>query len=117
MSAGIAAHRAARLDVEFHDAIYRAARHKRLYGAWSHLRMPAYWFMLSRNVASPRWRAETVSGHTQILDMIRAGDRDAAREAVGEHIQAGFARIEASYLGDGDTVAERQERRNLDAAL
>jgi DNA-binding GntR family transcriptional regulator len=109
---GITSHRAAELDVQFHDAIYRAARHERLYGAWSHLRMPAYWFMLSRDVASPQWRSETVSGHTRIFDMIRAGDREGAREAVSEHIQAGFARIEASYLG-----ARSGERGDLDAAV
>jgi len=113
VSAGITAHRAAQLDVEFHDAIYSAVRHERLYDAWSRLRMPAYWFMLSRNVASPRWRAETVSGHARIFDTIRAGDRDAAREAVGEHIRAGFARIEASYLG----IGSGERREDLDAAL
>ena len=109
---GITSHRAAELDVQFHDAIYRAARHDRLYDAWSHLRMPAYWFMLSRDVASPRWQAETVSGHTQILDMIRAGDRDGARQAISEHIRAGFARIEATRPGAGPG-----EERDLDAAV
>ena len=89
---------AADLDVRFHDAIFRAARHERLYSAWSHIRMPAYWFMLSRNVASALWRAETASGHTRIVATIRAGDQDAAREATSEHIRTGFSRIEASYL-------------------
>jgi DNA-binding GntR family transcriptional regulator len=98
VAAGITTHRAAQLDVQFHDAIYRAAQHERLYSAWSQLRMPAYWFMLSRNVANARWRAETVSGHTRILTEIKAGDTDAARDAVSEHIRAGFARIETSYL-------------------
>lgn len=89
---------AAGLDVQFHDAIYRAARHERLYAAWSHLRMPAYWFMLSRNVASAQWRAETASGHTRIVATIRAGNQEEAREATVEHIQTGFTRIEASYV-------------------
>jgi DNA-binding GntR family transcriptional regulator len=89
---------AAGLDVQFHDAIYRAARHERLYSAWSHLRMPAYWFMLSRNVASAQWRAETASGHTRIVATIRAGNQEEAREATVEHIQTGFTRIEASYV-------------------
>jgi DNA-binding GntR family transcriptional regulator len=89
---------AADLDVQFHDAIYRAARHERLYRTWSQIRMPAYWFMLSRNVSSAQWRAETASGHAVIVETIRAGDRDAARAATGEHIQTGFSRIEASFL-------------------
>jgi DNA-binding GntR family transcriptional regulator len=95
---GISERRAADLDLQFHDAIYRAAQHERLYTAWSHIRMPAYWFMLSRNVASPLWREETVSGHARIFNMIRDGHQDAAREAVSEHIQMGFRRIEAGYL-------------------
>jgi DNA-binding GntR family transcriptional regulator len=92
---------AADLDVRFHDAIYRAAQHERLYGVWSNLRMPAYWFMLSRNVASAQWRAETASGHTLIVATIRDGNAEAAREATSEHIRTGFTRIEASFLARG----------------
>ena len=92
---------AAELDVQFHDSIYRAARHERLYVAWSHIRMPAYWFMLSRNVANAQWREDTASGHTRIVATIRAGNQDAARAATTEHIQTGFSRIEASYLAAG----------------
>jgi DNA-binding GntR family transcriptional regulator len=91
---------AAGLDVRFHDAIYRAAQHERLYSAWSHLRMPAYWFMLSRNVTSAQWRAETADGHTRIVATIRAGDAEAAREATSEHIRTGFTRIEASFTAN-----------------
>jgi DNA-binding GntR family transcriptional regulator len=109
---GITAHRAAELDVQFHDAIYRAAQHERLYDTWSRLRMPAYWFMLSRDVASLRWQAETVSGHTEILDLIRAGDRDGAGKAISEHIHAGFARIEATHPG-----AKAGEEQDPDAAM
>ncbi|HEY0719433.1 MAG TPA: GntR family transcriptional regulator [Streptosporangiaceae bacterium] len=98
MSPRISERTAADLDVRFHDAIYRAARHERLYRAWSQLRMPAYWFMLSRDVGSPQWRADTASGHTRIAQTIRAGEQDAAREAIREHIRTGFSRIEASYL-------------------
>ncbi|HWG13345.1 MAG TPA: GntR family transcriptional regulator [Streptosporangiaceae bacterium] len=106
MSPRISERTAAELDVQFHDAIYRAARHERLYRAWSEIRMPAYWFMLSRNVGSKQWRAETASGHTRIVVTIRSGEQDAAREAISEHIRTGFSRIEASYLqafpvGDG----------------
>jgi DNA-binding GntR family transcriptional regulator len=89
---------AAELDVQFHNAIYRAARHERLYRTWEQIRMPAYWFMLSRNVGSSQWRSETASGHTRIVETIEAGDTDAAAEAISEHIRTGFSRIEASFL-------------------
>jgi len=112
LSPRISERTAAELDVQFHDAIYRAARHERLYRTWSQIRMPAYWFMLSRDVGSARWRADTVSGHRRIVATIRRGDLDTAREAIGEHIQTGFRRIEASYLqafpaGEGLAGPER----------
>jgi DNA-binding GntR family transcriptional regulator len=89
---------AADLDVSFHDAIYRAAHHERLYVAWSQIRLPTYWFLLSRNVASSDWRQSMVSGHTQILKTIRSGDDDAAVTAIKEHISFAYDRILRSYL-------------------
>jgi DNA-binding GntR family transcriptional regulator len=89
---------AAELDVQFHNSIYRAARHERLYRTWEQIRMPAYWFMLSRHVGSSQWRSETASGHARIVETIQAGDADAAAAATSEHIRTGFSRIEASFL-------------------
>jgi DNA-binding GntR family transcriptional regulator len=90
---------AADLDVSFHDAIYRAAHHERLYAAWSQIRLPTYWFLLSRNVASPDWRQSMVAGHTHILKSIRSGDENTATAAIKEHISFAYERILHSYLG------------------
>ena len=81
---------AARLDVEFHDTIYRAARHQRLYSAWEQIRSSTYWFMLSRNVASSDWREETVNGHASLVKIIKAGDEGAAVEMIKEHISRSY---------------------------
>jgi DNA-binding GntR family transcriptional regulator len=89
---------AARLDVQFHDTIYRAAHHQRLSNAWEQIRLPTYWFMLSRNVASPDWRDATVSGHADIVRVIRAGDESQAAESIREHITFAYERILQSYL-------------------
>jgi DNA-binding GntR family transcriptional regulator len=89
---------AARLDVEFHDTIYQAAHHQRLANAWEQIRLPTYWFMLSRNVASPDWREGTVKGHAEILQVIRRGDENAAAEMITEHISFAYERILQSYL-------------------
>src|ERR1700685_35747 len=75
---------AARLDVQFHDTIYQAAHHQRLCSAWEQIRLPTYWFMLSRNVASPDWREGTVKGHAEILKVIRSGDERAAAGMITE---------------------------------
>ncbi len=97
---------AARLDIQFHDAIYRASGHERLYQTWSQIRMPAYWFMLSRDVENAVWRTETTSGHARILEAIRARDTSAAQAAISEHMTVGFGRVEASYL-DASAAASK----------
>jgi DNA-binding GntR family transcriptional regulator len=98
---------AARLDVQFHDTIYQAAHHHRLFSAWDQIRLPTYWFMLSRNVASPDWRDGTVKGHADIVRIIRTGDEDAAAEAIREHISFAYERILQSYLKSmSDSAAE-----------
>ena len=89
---------AARLDVQFHDTIYQAAHHQRLSNAWEQIRLPTYWFMLSRNVASPDWREGTVRGHAEILKIIRSGDEHAATSVITEHISFAYERILQSYL-------------------
>ncbi len=88
---------AARLDVQFHDTIYQAAHHQRLSNAWEQIRLPTYWFMLSRNVASSDWREGTVQGHAEILKVIKSGDQKAAVEVTKEHISFAYERILQSY--------------------
>ncbi len=90
---------AARLDVQFHDTIYQAAHHQRLANAWEQIRLPTYWFMLSRNVASSDWREGTVNGHAAILKIIKSGDQNAAVEVTKEHISFAYERILESYQG------------------
>ena len=98
---------AARLDVEVHDTIYRAAHHQRLTSAWEQIRLPTYWFMLSRNVASPDWREATVRGHAELVQVINRGDQGAAALAIREHISYAYQRILDSYLrSNTDQAAE-----------
>jgi DNA-binding GntR family transcriptional regulator len=89
---------AARLDVQFHDTIYRAGHHQRLATAWEQIRLPTYWFMLSRNVASPDWREGTVRGHAELVRVIKAGDEAVAAAAIKEHISFAYQRILESYI-------------------
>ena len=105
---------AARLDVQFHDTIYQAAHHQRLSNAWDQIRLPAYWFLLSRNVANPDWREGTVKGHADIVKIIRAGDEDAAAEVIKEHISFAYERILQSYLNsrsDSAAAADPDDAR------
>lgn len=106
---------AARLDVEFHDAIFAAAHHERLYATWSSLRMQVYWFLLQRNIASADWRTATVAGHQTILDLVRSGDEDAAAASVHQHIAFAYQRIVEQMSATEDESA-RQSAAEQSAA-
>jgi DNA-binding GntR family transcriptional regulator len=84
---------AAQLDVNFHDNIFRAAHHERLYGSWSSIRMQVHWFLLLRTVASQDWREGMITGHSRILELIRSGDEAGAVAATGQHIRDAYNRI------------------------
>jgi hypothetical protein len=53
LSRGPSEKEVAELDVRFHDLIYQAARHQRLYDCWANLKAQIYIFLLSRNVVDP----------------------------------------------------------------
>ena len=74
---GITEQEAAELDVEFHEMLYQASDHKRLYDCWVNLRRQIHILLLSRNVADADYRVITVSSHQMILDALR--ERDAER--------------------------------------
>jgi DNA-binding GntR family transcriptional regulator len=101
---------AARLDVNFHDAIFRAAHHDRLYKSWSNIRMQVYWFLLSRNVAGPDWRENMAQSHARLLDLIRAGDEKEAVDAIGDHIRNAYTRIWSALSDTGEAAGGPSQR-------
>jgi DNA-binding GntR family transcriptional regulator len=84
---------AAQLDVSFHDDIYRAAHHDRLYRTWSTIRMQVHWLLLLRTVAGQGWHESMIASHIRIVELIKAGDEAGAVSAVGEHIRDMYNRI------------------------
>lgn len=88
---------AADQDVRFHDAVYRAAHHDRLYAAWSAIRSQVYVLLLGRNVASPDFREDTYVGHLELAYLIRARDETRVVTATEQHLEASYARVLASY--------------------
>lgn len=82
-----------RLDLGFHDNVFKAAHHERLYESWCSIRMQVYWCMLSRKPAPSDWRATVVEEHRQLLEAIRSGRESVAAAAVAEHISAAYNRI------------------------
>ncbi len=92
---------AADQDVRFHDAVYRAAHHDRLYAAWTALRSQVYVLLLGRNVAGPDFREDTYVGHLELAYLIRARDKMRAVNAIEQHLEASYARVLASYPDKG----------------
>jgi DNA-binding GntR family transcriptional regulator len=84
---------AARLDLEFHDVFYRAARSERLYANWLTMRSEVYLFLLQRNIASADWRKSAVAGHAAILDAVRSGAEKLAVKMITGHISFAFSTI------------------------
>ena len=61
--------------------------------------------MLSRNVASPDWRNATVSGHAEIVRIIKTGHESLAAQAMREHVTFAHQRILQSYLNSVSQTA------------
>ena len=94
-------HEIARLDLQFHDIIYRAARHQRLYDCWANLRSQIYIFLLSRNIANSDFREITLAGHTHVLDVLRTRDEAQATVVIEEHLRAAYERVIVEFNDPG----------------
>jgi DNA-binding GntR family transcriptional regulator len=88
---------AARLDVEFHDVFYRAARNGRLYTGWLGVRSQVYLFLLERNIANQDWRRKSITGHTDILEAVRSRNEKLAVKLISGHISYAFSLLSSSY--------------------
>jgi DNA-binding GntR family transcriptional regulator len=94
---GITEQEAAELDVSFHDMIYRATRHRRLYDCWATLRPQIHILFLNRNVANSDFRDYVVTSHQGILDAIRERDAPLAIARTELHLRGSYETIVASH--------------------
>ena len=100
---GITEQAAAELDIAFHDLIYRASNHQRLYACWADLTPQIQIMLLSRNVANSDFRDQAVSSHQGILDAIRERNAPRAIALTEEHLTIAYDRVMRSY-GQHDTT-------------
>jgi len=94
---GITEQVAAEFDTTFHDLIYQAAHHRRLYDTWSSLKPQIYLFLLSRNIANPDFRDYTVQSHSTILNALRDRDEKRAVDLIQHHLGEAYSRLVANY--------------------
>lgn len=86
-------HEIVALDVGFHDAVYRAAHHDRLYQAWSALRPQIETFLHSRALDTRDYLERAVTEHAALRDAVRARSKRAALALIGEHLRSAHDRL------------------------
>lgn len=98
---GITEQEAAALDVRFHEVVFQAARHQRLYECWTNLKPQIHVLLLSRNVAHPDFREYAVSAHQAILDALRDQDEPEALALLEQHLRGSYERVAVRERSDG----------------
>jgi DNA-binding GntR family transcriptional regulator len=86
-------HAVVTLDVAFHDLIYRAAHHSRLYLSWSNLRPQIETFLHSRSADHTDYLGKAVREHTELLDVLRSRSKRNATQLINSHIRASYDRL------------------------
>jgi hypothetical protein len=75
-----------RCDVDFHDAIYTAARHRRLLEAWEAIRSQVYLFLLTRiGLNTDGYLTCVPDERRKLAASLRAREREAALEQLAVH--------------------------------
>jgi len=96
---------AAKLDVSFHDVIYRAAQHKRAFQVWKNIQPQIYIFLLSRNVAHTNFLADAARSHQALLNVIERRDEAEAVTAIEQHLLVAYERVVKNYQGPATQAA------------
>ncbi len=92
--ASITRKKVAELDIEFHDAMFRAAHHRRLYRAWEGLRSQVMVFLLLRDALPDDYLDSWHKDHNDLLVLLRARDVKGAAAAVETHIGGAYVRLQ-----------------------
>jgi len=86
-------HRVVDLDVRFHDLIYQAAHHSRLYLAWSTLRPQIETFLHTRSADTRNYLTKAVREHAELRDVIRSKSKRNATTMIDAHLRSAYERL------------------------
>ena len=103
--ANITRKKVAELDIEFHDALFRAAHHKRLYRSWEGLRSQILVFLLLRDALPDDYLDSWHRDHSNLLQVIREKNPSAAVQAIESHIGGAYERLKAILARRGQLPA------------
>jgi DNA-binding GntR family transcriptional regulator len=86
------------LDVQFHDTLYRAAHHDRLWQAWSGIRSQVLLSLLvKRHTFNAYYRDRVIVEHNDLFQVVSTRDPDACEKAIREHLSATYDRLVDSF--------------------
>ena len=86
-----------RLDVEFHDAIYQAAHHPRLYAAWSTIRSQVALALLRRRALSDDYAGIVVGEHSELAKVLASNGPARMVELITSHLESAYTRLLANF--------------------
>jgi DNA-binding GntR family transcriptional regulator len=81
------------LDVAFHDALYRAAHHERLYQAWLALRSQIFLYLVHRGALRPDFAKTWLKDHEDFLDVLKRRQRTQVVKTIEAHIEGTYQRL------------------------
>lgn len=80
-------------DVEFHDLLYRSARHSRLHNCWINLRSQVLAFLLSSATTESGYLENIVPEHSKIRDVLKTREELRAVELNQAHLNHAYERL------------------------
>jgi DNA-binding GntR family transcriptional regulator len=84
------------LDVAFHDAVYQAAHHERLYQAWLALRSQIFLYLVHRGALRADFAHSWLQDHQDYLEVLMRRRRAQAVKVVEGHIEGTYQRLLAA---------------------
>ncbi len=96
----------AEFDIDFHDAIFRAAHHNRLYRTWESLRSQVMVFLLLRDALPDDYLDSWYRDHSRLLEAVRSRDVERATATIEEHIGSAYKRLLVMLAKNGRLPSE-----------
>ncbi len=96
------------LDVAFHDAIFQAAHHERLYRSWLALKSQIFLYLVHREALRPDFAETWLQDHQDLLAVLRQRRRAPAVKLIEEHIKGTYRRVLEADSKSESGVAPRR---------
>jgi DNA-binding GntR family transcriptional regulator len=95
-----------RLDVEFHDIVYQAAHHERLYAAWTTIRSQVALALLRRRAVNEDYLGLVVDEHAALVSTLADRNAQQAKAEIATHIQGAYSRLVTAYDSNNQSPLE-----------